>query len=397
MVMKGEPHAIAVVGTYPPTRCGIATFTSSLGHALNERYPTSIVRLVEDGDGVAADEGLGIVANWTRGDEVSRGHVLAALECFAVVVVQHEFGVFGGPDGDEIVTFLEECPIPSVVVLHTAPAEPTPNQRRILDSIGKLASVVVVQSNAALDCIVATTSIDPDVMHVIAHGAVLNLTGPADRLSQQPVVLTWGLLWPGKGIEHGIDAMAGLQDLVPRPVYAVVGETHPKIREREGEAYRKSLIAQAARLGIANQVIFDGSYRDTASLLRVIRGADVLLLPYDSTEQVTSGVLVEAIASGKPVVATAFPHAVELLSDGPGLVVDHGDARAMAAALRRILTSSPCGRPCKIWRRNKPSTSLGPLSPNATSSLFARSFERRQPMSSPIRLTVAEYPREKEV
>jgi glycosyltransferase involved in cell wall biosynthesis len=151
-------------------------------------------------------------------------------------------------------------------------------------------------------------------------------------------VLTWGLLSRGKGIEHGIAAVARLGAHSPSLRYIVAGQTHPKVRATEGERYRRQLQAQARRLGVAHRVQFDGTYRDWASLRALVRSVDVVLLPYDSREQVSSGVLVEALASGKPVVATRFPHAEELLAGGAGLLVDHCDVDAMSSALRRILS-----------------------------------------------------------
>ncbi len=141
----------------------------------------------------------------------------------------------------------------------------------------------------------------------------------------RPTILTWGLLGPGKGIEWAIDALAELVDLDPTPRYLVMGETHPRVVNREGEAYRSALQARAASRGIGHLVEFDARYLDLAALGRVVQEADVVLLPYDSREQVTSGVLVEALAAGKPVIATGFPHAVELLGGGAGLIVPHGD------------------------------------------------------------------------
>ena len=152
------------------------------------------------------------------------------------------------------------------------------------------------------------------------------------------MILSWGLLGPGKGIEHAIEALAELRDLEPSPRYVVLGQTHPNIVRRSGEAYRESLQALAAERGVEDLIEFDDAYRDTADVLAEIRNSDVVLLPYLSRDQVVSGVLVEAIASGKPVVATAFPHAVELLAAGSGIVVPHEDPGAIASALRTLLT-----------------------------------------------------------
>ncbi len=154
----------------------------------------------------------------------------------------------------------------------------------------------------------------------------------------RPVVLTWGLLGPGKGIEWGIEAMAKLRDLDPMPQYVIAGQTHPKVVQREGETYRSSLQERAHRLDLGDSVVFDGRYRDPTALAQLVESATVVLLPYDSVDQVTSGVLIEAVAAGKPVVATRFSHAVELLGDGAGIVVTHRSPDQIAVALRTVIT-----------------------------------------------------------
>jgi glycosyltransferase involved in cell wall biosynthesis len=136
--------------------------------------------------------------------------------------------------------------------------------------------------------------------------------------------------------------MAGLPDLNPR--YLVIGRTHPKVLERDGEQYRDSLRRRMAERGVQDLVELDDSYLDLDALAALVRSADVVLLPYDSRDQVTSGVLTEAVAAGRPVVSTAFPHAVELLTDGPGLVVPQQDPEAIERALRRVLTEPGLAR-----------------------------------------------------
>ena len=143
------------------------------------------------------------------------------------------------------------------------------------------------------------------------------------------------MIGTGKGIEWTIRALTHLRTL--DPVYTVAGRTHPKVLERHGEAYRAGLHQLGAELGVGHAVDYQDEYHDEAALGALIRSADVVVLPYDSTEQVTSGVLVEAVAAGVPVVATAFPHAVELLTDGNGLIVAHRNPRALAAGIRKVL------------------------------------------------------------
>jgi polysaccharide biosynthesis protein PslF len=163
-------------------------------------------------------------------------------------------------------------------------------------------------------------------------------TIPRVKRPSRPTILTWGLLRPGKGIERVIDAMPSLADVPGRPRYVVAGPMDPAISAAEGEAYRDERIEQARRLGVADSVTFDPRYYDKSSLAELIQQASVVVLPYDSTEQVSSGVLIDAFANGRPIVATAFPHAVELLGSGAGMVVDHDDPVALAVALRQIIT-----------------------------------------------------------
>ncbi|MFD7658189.1 glycosyltransferase [Actinosynnema sp. NPDC059797] len=152
----------------------------------------------------------------------------------------------------------------------------------------------------------------------------------------RPLILTWGPLGRGNGIEWAISALGALRDLKPR--YLVVGQTDPEVPAQEGEVYRRNLRNRAIACGVADLVEFDPTHREVGAQAELVDRADVVLLPYDSSERVTSGVLVEALAARRPVIATEFPHAVELLVDGAGLLVPHRDPAAIAAALRRVLT-----------------------------------------------------------
>jgi glycosyltransferase involved in cell wall biosynthesis len=171
-------------------------------------------------------------------------------------------------------------------------------------------------------------------VQVIPHGVDAWVAGAPTQPSTRPVVLTWGLLGPGKGIEWGIRALAELTSLVPRPIYRILGQTHPKVLLEHGEAYRTSLLALADRLGVGEDVEIDGRYQDVDDLAAQVAAADLVLLPYDSREQVTSGVLTEAVAAGKLVIATRFPHALELLSGGKGMLVEQCRPDEIAQAIR---------------------------------------------------------------
>ena len=330
------PRSIGLLGTYPPTQCGIASFAHSLVRNLDNAgtgITVGVVRVM-DAPGAPVPRMVGSLRTDVSGTELAAAD---ALNTFDVAIVQHEYGIYGGPDGDQLLAVLEHIRVPVVVVAHTVLAQPTPRQATVLAQIAAASDAVVVMTDAARDRLVALYAADPDRVSVIRHGATVRVRG--ERLvKRSPLVLTWGLLGPGKGIEWAIDALPCLRRLSPRPSYVVAGQTHPRVREHQGEAYRHMLQQRATDAGVADMVRFEDSYVDEGVLGRLIGRADVVVLPYDSTEQVTSGVLVEAVAAGKPVVATAFPHAVELLSSGAGLVVPHRDGQALGQALYRVLT-----------------------------------------------------------
>ncbi len=279
-----------------------------------------------------------VIGELVNGSATSVAAASQLLNGSDIAVVQHEYGIYGGADGDEVVDIIGALHVPVIVVAHTVLKDPTPNQRWVLESIAAMAAQVVVMSEAARQRMCFVFDVDPRKVTTIAHGAAVPMKVAPRARSDRPTLLTWGLLGPGKGIERVIEAMGSLRDLPVRPRYLIAGRTHPKVLAADGEAYRNARAEQARLGGLSDSVSFDASYRDVSSLTELIQSSAVVVLPYDSTEQVTSGVLVDAIASGRPVVATAFPHAVELLASGAGMVVGHDDPDALASALFRLLT-----------------------------------------------------------
>jgi glycosyltransferase involved in cell wall biosynthesis len=332
------------LSTHPPTQCGLATFNSSLAaHLAADGAGGGVVRVTAGGDSQATHAGrlgrggVGVVHTWSDQSPTGWWDAAAALGTFDVAIVQHEYGIYPGPDGADVLPLLRQLTVPSIVVLHTVLARPTATQKDLLEQIVAAASAVVTMTGTARDRLLIGYAVDATKVTVIPHGTADHAAAPTER-HERPHLLTWGLLGPGKGIEWALRAVARLRVLNPSPTYTVAGRTHPKVLENHGDAYREGLHRLGALLGISNAVHYQPVFRDEIALGRLIRSADVVVLPYDSREQVTSGVLTEAVAAGIPVVATPFPHAVELLTDGPGLLVPHRDPAALAAAIRRVLT-----------------------------------------------------------
>jgi polysaccharide biosynthesis protein PslF len=332
---------VGLVSTYRPTICGIASFAEALREGLASCGVTGpVVRVVAAADDSSSD---GAVATVLRaGPNRSVDSAAVALTGCNAVIVQFEYGIFGGDDGSEAIELLRRLTAPCIVVLHTVLKAPSATQRRVLEDVAAHADVLIVLSETARHRLLSHYHLAGVSVLVVPHGAVL-----AERLvprpataphATQPIILTWGLMGPGKGIERGIEALAALSTQSPTARYLVSGQTHPNIIRRDGEAYRHFLQDRAVACGVADRVIFDGRYRDANELAGVVGSARVVLLPYDFLDQVSSGVLVEAVAAGVPVIATAFSHAQELSERGAGVIVVPQDPVAIAEALGMVLT-----------------------------------------------------------
>ena len=331
-----------LLSTHPPTRCGLATFNAALAAQLTSAGVSGgVVRVAAAGDDQRCVPG--VVHTWPAGTVGGWCGAAAALNVFDVAIVQHEYGIYPGTDGADVVRLLCQLTVPSIVVLHTVLAQPSAGQRFVLEQVVAACDAVVTMTGSGRDRLLLGYAVDPSKVSVIPHG-VHQFSGAPPPRPGRSQLLTWGLLGPGKGIEWTLRALAHLRDLDPAPRYTVAGQTHPKVVEREGEAYRDRLHRLGVQLGVGHAVTYRADYHDATMLSALIASADVVVLPYDSREQVTSGVLIEAVAAGVPVVATSFPHAIELLTDGGGLLVPHRDPAALAAAIRQTLAAPAHGR-----------------------------------------------------
>ncbi|MCZ0727283.1 glycosyltransferase [Mycolicibacterium iranicum] len=363
-----------ILSTFTPTACGLASFSSSLAAALSAGG--SEVGVVRIADGSPSSDGR-VIGELVKGSSASADACIAALNQREVVVVQHDHDLYGGTHGDELLTILGGLRVPTMVVVHSVLKDPAPHQRWVLEQIASLADRVVVMSEVARERLSGEYAVDLRKIVRIPHGASLP-TQPRLKRASRPLILTCGFLGPGKGVERVIDVMPSLTSVGGRPRYLVAGQTRPGVLVREGEAYRQERIEQARRLGVADSVSFDDRYIDRVSLTALIQSAAVIVLPYDSTDQVTSGVLVDAVAGGRPVVATAFPHAVELLRGGAGIIVPHDDPDALAAGLRRVLTQPRLAGTMAAEARQLASAMAWPVVANAYVQEAARLLQEKR-------------------
>ena len=336
---------VALIGTIPPRRCGIATFTSDSRDALLQAQPDLTVDIyaLDDGSAAANAEGAAHVIPQNSAGAYQSAARQINNSGANIAWLQHEFGIFGGPDGEMVIDLIEHLEVPLVVTLHTILENPSPNQRRITDAIIRRAEVLIVMAEKARELLKGRYGVSDKQIRVIPHGipdrAYLapEQAKPEFDLAGRDVILTFGLLSPDKGIGDMIEAMPAIVRDCPTAIYLVLGATHPHIIAHEGEALRERLQARASQLGVSDHVWFVDSFVDLDLLTRYLQAADVYVTPYHNPNQITSGTLAYAIGLGKPVVATRYVHAQEVLSDGTGILVPFRDPAGLARAISDLL------------------------------------------------------------
>ena len=254
------PTDYAMLSTFPPTQCGLATFSAALlAHLPEPGDKVGVVRVIDE---PGPQNSPLVVHDLRTGSAASAAAAVGVIDDFDVAIVQHEYGIYGGQDGADLIPLLNALTVPSIVVLHTVLADPTDHQRMVLAEIIAAAGTVVTMTQTGRSRVLDMYGASPDKVFVIPHGAAGTLAArsSARRRSGGPRVLTWGLLGPGKGIEHAIEAIALLREAGLRVDYTVAGQTHPRVRARSGETYRQSLQALARARGVDDAVHFDSRY-----------------------------------------------------------------------------------------------------------------------------------------
>lgn len=337
---------IALIGNSPPRRCGIATFTDHVRAALAASHPDLAVDIYAMNDRGGPydypDTVVCTIAEADLADYAAAAHRINESGA-DVVCVQHEYGIFGGAAGAHLLKLLDRVRAPVVVTLHTVLKDPDPAQRAVIEALSRRAGRLVVMAEKGRELLVAVHGIAPDRIAVVPHGVPDRALsdGVAEKarfgFAGRRVLLTFGLLSPGKGIETMVRAMPEIARAHPDALYVVLGATHPNLVAHEGEAYRERLLALADELGVADHVRLIDTYADDETLLDYLAAADIYVTPYRNEAQITSGTLSYAVALGRPVVSTPYWHAAELVGDRLGRLVPVGDSAGFAAAISALL------------------------------------------------------------
>lgn len=337
---------IAILSTYFPRECGIASFSRDLRNNLipwgenvsilaisdkngSYKYPGEVVFELEEDN----RDNYAIVAQFVNTTDID------------LVFVEHEFGIFGGNDGSFVLDFVENLEKPFILNTHTVLPSPDFHKRRILSKLGQKSIAIICMTHRSAELLNRVYNIPHNKLYMVHHGVPIFEEKPSEVIKKaydidnRPLVVTFGFLGPGKGIELGIKAISYLKDKYSDIIYLVAGETHPNLRKKMGEAYRESLVDLIQTLGVDDNIKFINKYLSLEELGEVLYMADVYLTPYPHRHQAVSGTLSYAIGCGRAIVSTPYDYALEVLADGRGLIANDADPEELAFLIDRILSN----------------------------------------------------------
>jgi glycosyltransferase involved in cell wall biosynthesis len=342
---------VVYVSTFPPRACGIATFTQDLSNAFNELYApheeTKIVAMNLDKDAVYDYDKKKVIFEIIQPDEtkyVEAAHFLNDHPQVSIINIQHEFGIFGGLNGSHIIIFLRELKKPAVITFHTVLPKPELGIHDTVCAIDNHVRTIVVMTETSKKILVEDYGINPEKIKIIPHG--IHSTPYSDgvkfkkklKLDGKITISTFGLLSEGKGIEYGIEAMAGVVKKFPKATYLIGGATHPVVLKNEGEKYRNKLTALVQKLGLEKNVIFYNKYMTLTEVLEFLSASDIYLAPPQNPIQAVSGTLSYALGCGKPVVSTAFSQAKEDITPDIGILVGFNESDEIRDAFINLIS-----------------------------------------------------------
>ena len=337
---------VLFIGTYVPKECGIATFTSDLLNSVSGEYNNvkcEVIALNDPSETYNYPEEVVLQIERDKIEDYYRAADYINQSDADVVCLQHEFGLFGGDAGDYIFALLSGIDKPVITTMHTVIREPELEYRVSTEKLIKYSEKLVVMSQTAVNMLKDVYEAPEDKIEVIFHGLPNYPFNNCDKykkmlnLKGSPLVLTFGLLSPNKGIESILEALPDVISQYPDLVYLILGATHPNVKKKHGEIYRQDLKNKVSELGLENNVIFHDKFVEKEELCNYILASDIYASPYLSREQIVSGALTYAIGMGKAIVSTPYWYAQEMLSDNRGLLVDFRDTEGFKKSLLYLI------------------------------------------------------------
>ncbi|NLM76229.1 MAG: glycosyltransferase [Clostridiaceae bacterium] len=340
----GKKRNIAFLSTYPTRECGLATFTQDLIRELDKitllNSPSVIA--VSDKDYSYSDRVIMEICQHDRKSYIDTAKKINSTD-IELLVIEHEYGIFGGEAGEYILDFVDNLEIPFITTLHTVLPNPFEKQRLILKELGEKSTKVVTMAKNTIPVLERVYEIPSSKIEMIHHGVPFRILPSREKLKEQhgmkdrTVISTFGLLSPGKGLEYGIEAISKIAEKHKDVVYFILGQTHPTIKAQSGESYREKLIGLVQRLNLEEHVRFVNKYLTKDEIITYLQMSDIYMTPYLGKDQAVSGTLAYAVGYGRVVVSTPYSYAKEMLSDGRGLLADFEDSASLAKQIQYVL------------------------------------------------------------
>ncbi|TKJ16988.1 hypothetical protein CEE44_00430 [Candidatus Woesearchaeota archaeon B3_Woes] len=351
MKSKNQSY-VAYLSSYPPRECGIATFTKDLTNSMNKRFnpqlKSKIIAINDNSTNIYNYNKKKVIMQINEDDiekYINMAKEINQSKKIKIVNIQHEFGLFGGDDGNYLIPFLETLEKPVVITFHSVVPDPDESRKKLIQFIVSHCSAVIVMANKAIEILREDYEVDTDHIHVVPHGipeVPFQSTKSAKNklgLQDKKVLSTFGLINKGKGIEYVIESLPPLVKKFPNLLFLIIGETHPVVRKNEGETYRNSLIKKIKDLGLEKNVKFYNKYLDLQEIIDYLLATDIYMSSALDQNQIVSGTLSYALGCGKAIISTPYLYASEVLSDNKGILVKFADSESITKAIDKILSN----------------------------------------------------------
>lgn len=341
--MQNKPIRVAFLSTYPPRECGLATFTQDLVQKLQEIPDITSQVVAISNEDIAYEEPVFLtLQQHERSDYSEMAKKLNQSGC-DLLVIEHEYGIYGGKSGEYLLSLIDALTIPFVTTLHTVLSRPNRLQKKIIHLLGLRGQKIITMATNSAVILEDTYGVEPCKIAVIPHGVPKISVPSRDALKKEAgmagktVISTFGLLGPGKGLEYGVIAMAKVAAKHPEACYMILGQTHPTIKKESGEVYRQKLESLIRKYKIEDNVLFVNRYLSKEEIVRYLVMSDLYLTPYLNMDQAVSGTLAYASGYGRVIISTPYSYAREMLSGHRGILVKKKDAKSIAKAICYIL------------------------------------------------------------
>ncbi len=337
--------SILNLGTYPPKQCGIATFSMDLRRSLlKNNYDIKVMTVSDENfQYTYPNEVLFDIKQSDKQDYRKAAQFINSSKAVQLLIIQHEYGIYGGEDGDYILELTQELHKPYIVVTHTVLPQPSKHQKQVLYQLCQNAAAVVGMTHKSAELLSNLYEAPAELLHVIPHGVPEFKKQSSSSLKKwyglegREVISTFGLIGPGKGLELGIEAVALLVNDWPQICYLILGQTHPMLKKYEGERYRNMLEDKVRNLGLENNVRFVNKYLSDEEIGEFLYMTDIYLSPYPNKDQAVSGTMAFAVGCGRAIVSTSYAYATEVLAGKRGLLAQHPEPEELSHLIRSLL------------------------------------------------------------